>query len=238
MKIIKVPIYKILLEGKSLDEKLLSFSSDSSVISQDDSDVTKSITTKEVIERQKPKIIQWLFNYGFNPANSDVIEIVQFNEQPAININGDFNLANKGITRLPWQFLEINGSFNVSGNKLTTCKNLPIKVRGKMNINKNYIKSFKDLPTIFVGVSIEADHQKCKTYYPLTDKNARIYMDTHSEDELLKNRVKVILDEHVEYGKILSINESETCATVLIDGDETPKEYNTSLIYPMQKDLI
>ena len=208
----------------------------------DDKDDSKQIVDDDIIfatintDKLKPKILQWLMNYG---VNMNIIEVKTYYDGPGIYVTGDLDLSGKGITYLPYKFIDVAGSFNISNNKLTSCKNLPISVGGKMNINKNFIRSFEDLPTKRVGHSIEADHQKCKTLYPLTDANARIMIAEGSDESLRKNRVRVALEnENYAYGTILGLNESETAAKVLVDGEAEPIKVSVSMVYPLEKNLI
>ena len=205
----------------------------------DDKDDSKQIVDDDIIfatintDKLKPKILQWLMNYG---VNMNIIEVKTYYDGPGIYVTGDLDLSGKGITYLPYKFIDVAGSFNISNNKLTSCKNLPISVGGKMNINKNFIRSFEDLPTKRVGHSIEADHQKCKTLYPLTDANARIMIAEGSDESLRKNRVRVALEnENYAYGTILGLNESETAAKVLVDGEAEPIKVSVSMVYPLEK---
>lgn len=260
MKAIKIPEYKILKEGQNLDaiqnsiNERFSFEPydendgkqvvDGGLAEKfnfdfDDKDGGKQIVDNDIIfatintDKLKPKILQWLMNYG---VNMNIIEVKVYYDGPGIYVTGDLDLSGKGITYLPYKFIDVAGSFNISNNKLTSCKNLPISVGGKMNINKNFIRSFEDLPTKRIGHSIEADHQKCKTLYPLTDANARIMIAEGSDESLRKNRVRVALEnENYVYGTILGLNESETAAKVIVDGETNPMKVSVSMVYPLEK---
>ena len=237
IKIQSVPIedvVKIIKNHKidqptSLNEKLLSIRSTTVDNNKD------NLFNIQNLEKEKPKIIKWLLNYGVN-INKITIDI--YNGKPGIYVNGDLNMSGKGITFLPYKFVQVKGSFNISNNKLTSCKNLPDSVGGKLNINKNFIKSFEDLPTTHIGFSIEADHQKCKTLYPLTDENARIRIEKGSDESLRKNRVKVEINEEFQYGTIIDIDRTESMAKVVLDESNNIVVLSTADVYPLEKDLI
>jgi len=79
------------------------------------------------------------------------IENYVFNNDGSIDVDGDVNLMNKGLTKLPFKFGEVSGKFNCSHNLLTNLIGAPKKVIGNFWCSFNQLTNLKDAPKIVKG---------------------------------------------------------------------------------------
>ena len=59
------------------------------------------------------------------------------NTDESIDVDGNVNLYEKGLTKLPLKFGNVTGNFNCSYNQLTSLKGGPIKVGGEFYCSNN-----------------------------------------------------------------------------------------------------
>jgi len=69
----------------------------------------------------------------FNESKEDIHSICKkynitnytINDDNSINVDGDVNLYNKGLTKLPLKFRNVDGFFDCSHNKITSLEGSP-----------------------------------------------------------------------------------------------------------------
>ena len=84
------------------------------------------------------------------------------NDDGSIDVDGDVDLYNKGLTELPLIFNRVTGNFSCSLNNLTTLKGCPRWVGGDFNCHNNKLTSLEFSPDYVGGFF------SCK-YNDLTD---------------------------------------------------------------------
>ena len=72
------------------------------------------------------------------------------NSDGSIDVNGDVDLSEKGLTELPLVFNRVNGYFNCSYNKLTTLEGCPKWIGGWFSCHDNQLTSLEFSPD-YVG---------------------------------------------------------------------------------------
>jgi hypothetical protein len=83
-------------------------------------------------------------NYTINPDGS-------------IDVDGDVDLINKGLTELPLTFNKVTGYFDCDGNQLTSLKGSPKWVGRGFYCNRNQLTSLEFSPD-YVGVDFSCVH--------------------------------------------------------------------------------
>ncbi len=73
-------------------------------------------------------------NYTINPDHS-------------IDVDGDVDISNKGLTKLPLKFGKVSGYFNCTNNKLTNLKGMS-SVGGNFDFSGNNITSLEGMSSI------------------------------------------------------------------------------------------
>ena len=68
------------------------------------------------------------------------------NDDGSIDVMGDVNLWNKGLTELPLTFNKVSGYFDCAGNNLTTLKGSPRWVGGGFYCDNNQLTSLEFSP--------------------------------------------------------------------------------------------
>jgi hypothetical protein len=74
------------------------------------------------------------------------IENYTINSDGSIDVAGDVDLYDKGLTEIPLVFNKVTGYFSCTGNYLTTLKGSPKWVGGWFSCNKNQLTSLKGCP--------------------------------------------------------------------------------------------
>jgi hypothetical protein len=69
------------------------------------------------------------------------IENYTKNQDGSINVDGNVNINDMALTKIPIKFNIVNGSFNCSGNELTTLENSPREIKFDFNCFANNLKS-------------------------------------------------------------------------------------------------
>jgi hypothetical protein len=90
----------------------------------------ENFNKSEIVEICKKYSIE---NYTINPDGS-------------IDVNGDVNLRNVGLTKLPLKFNRISGSFTCSSNNLISLDGCPKEVGGGFYCNNNYLTRLDGCP--------------------------------------------------------------------------------------------
>jgi hypothetical protein len=74
------------------------------------------------------------------------IENYIINADGTIDVDGNVDLYNLGLTELPLKFREVTGDFDCSFNKLTTLEGAPKSVGGKFDCSYNNLTTLKGAP--------------------------------------------------------------------------------------------
>jgi hypothetical protein len=73
------------------------------------------------------------------------------NDDLSIDVDGNVNLYNKGLTKLPLKFNKVNGYFDCCYNKLTSLEGTPKEVTGKFDCSYNQLTSLEGAPNKVTG---------------------------------------------------------------------------------------
>ena len=99
-------------------------------------------------------------------SESEVAEICKkfgirnwYLERGLINVDGNVNLRNMGLTHIPLKFGEVTGYFSCSVNRLTSLDGCPIQVGGSFYCDWNNLTSLEGCP-IRVGSYFACDNNK------------------------------------------------------------------------------
>jgi hypothetical protein len=68
-----------------------------------------------------------------------------------VNVNGDVNLYNNRLTKLPLKFGEVTGDFRCNGNELTSLEGCPSSVGGNFYCGYNKLTSLEGCPSSVGG---------------------------------------------------------------------------------------
>ena len=91
------------------------------------------------------------------------IENYTINEDGSIDVEGNVNLVNMYLTKLPLNFRNVTGYFKCGNNHLTTLEGCPKSVGGVFSCYSNNLTSLKGCPE-FVGKSLDCRHNKITTF--------------------------------------------------------------------------
>jgi hypothetical protein len=79
-------------------------------------------------------------------CNKYGIENWMINSDGLVDVNGNVNLYNQGLTEIPLQFGRVTGDFYCDRNKLTTLKGTPHRVGGRFDCDDNRLTSLEFCP--------------------------------------------------------------------------------------------
>ena len=86
------------------------------------------------------------------------IEEYTINDDGSIDVDGDVDFINLGLTELPLKFNKVRGDFYCRGNNLTTLLGGPIEVGETFNCNYNNLTSLEFGPKIVGGRFLCSDN--------------------------------------------------------------------------------
>ena len=69
-----------------------------------------------------------------------------FNDDQSIDVNGNVNLSNRRLTKLPIKFRNVSGDFDLNNNELTSLDGCPETVGGYFSCNLNKLTSLEGSP--------------------------------------------------------------------------------------------
>jgi hypothetical protein len=101
-----------------------------------------------------------LFKYSdfLNESNEDIDSICKkwsiknyTIKDGLVNVDGDVDLYDKKLTKLPLKFGEVSGDFYCSYNQLTSLEGAPTRVGGNFTCSFNKLTSLEGAPTRVVG---------------------------------------------------------------------------------------
>ena len=111
------------------------------------------------------------------------IEKYTINDDGSIDVNGDVNLWNKGLTELPLTFNKVSGYFDCAGNNLTTLKGSPRWVGGGFYCDNNQLTSLEFSPD-YVGSAFFCGWNQLTDNYSETEIGGYFYT-TLKQDGLI-----------------------------------------------------
>ena len=106
----------------------------------------------------------------FNESIEDIDSICEkygiinytVNPDGTVDVDGNVDLSNRKLTRLPLKFGKVSGNFYCSYNKLTTLEGCPTEVGGSFLCNNNQLTTLKGGPKI-VGRNFVCYYNKLTT---------------------------------------------------------------------------
>lgn len=110
------------------------------------------------------------------------IDNYEIKDNLVVDVQGDVNLADKGIVEIPFKFGRIDGNFNISVNRLETLKNMPDYVGGDFNCSNNVLKSLEGCPQ-YIGGDLHATKNNIKSTKGIGDVVGSIDIDTSVKNE-------------------------------------------------------
>jgi hypothetical protein len=69
------------------------------------------------------------------------------NEDGTVDVDGDVELSDKGLKKLPLKFGRVTGHFSCNNNELTTLEGSPSRVGGYFICNSNELTTLKGGPS-------------------------------------------------------------------------------------------
>ena len=96
------------------------------------------------------------------------------NDDGSIDVAGNVNLWDKGLTELPLTFNKVSGNFDCGYNKLTTLKGSPSWIGGWFSCNSNRLPSLEFSPD-YVGGSFDCIWNKLTDNYCDTEIGGNFY---------------------------------------------------------------
>jgi hypothetical protein len=120
----------------------------------------------------------YIYNYSINPDGS-------------IDVDGDVNLFNRNLTKLPLKFNKVSGYFSCNNNKLTSLDGCPKEVGGEFYYGGNPISIIIYL--FNVNVPNLSEHVKIYLEYQ------EIYNFLRKDCKIVKHRLIEALRDFNEY---------------------------------------
>lgn len=68
------------------------------------------------------------------------------NTDRSIDVDGDVNLKNRNLSKIPLNFRKVSGNFNISGNRLKSLEGCPDEIGGYFHVKYNPIKNLDNCP--------------------------------------------------------------------------------------------
>jgi hypothetical protein len=107
------------------------------------------------------------YNQFINESNQDIhfickeygIKNYSINDDGSVDVDGDVDLSDKGLTKLPLKFRKVSGDFNCDNNQLTSLEGCPQKVGRDFYCSNNKLTSLEGSPQS-VGGSFYCDDNK------------------------------------------------------------------------------
>jgi len=105
----------------------------------------ESIYNSILLETQNPN------NIDLNLLKKCVDGTYTINDDGSIDVNGDVNLNNKKLAKIPFKFRNVSGGFYCHRNRLTSLEGAPNTVGGNFCCNDNQLTSLKGAPNTVGG---------------------------------------------------------------------------------------
>ena len=105
----------------------------------------ESIYNSILLETQNPN------NIDLNLLKKCVDGTYTINDDGSIDVNGDVNLNNKKLAKIPFKFRNVSGSFCCNDNRLTSLEGSPNTVGGYFYCYNNQLTSLEGAPNTVGG---------------------------------------------------------------------------------------
>ena len=105
----------------------------------------ESIYNSILLEAQNPN------NIDLNLLKKCVDGTYTINDDGSIDVNGDVNLNNKKLAKIPFKFRNVSGGFYCHRNRLTSLEGAPNTVGGNFCCNDNRLTSLEGSPNTVGG---------------------------------------------------------------------------------------
>ena len=111
------------------------------------------------------------------------------NQDGSIDVDGDVNLRENDLSKLPFKFGKVNGSFNCSANQLISLKGCPVKVGSGFACASNKLTTLIGGPKIIVYGIYNCERNKLTDVYGFPEQynhnfNAHIYLADNPVNEI------------------------------------------------------
>lgn len=122
---------------------------------------------------------------GFCEAFNIVDYII--NTDLSLDVDGDVNISNVGLSEIPFKFNNVTGDFNCACNHFTDMFNGPKYVGGFYVVAYNELESFEHFP-LTVGKSVIAYENEFDLVNSLPDVEYDIVLDKEVEARIIKSQ--------------------------------------------------
>ena len=116
------------------------------------------------------------------------------NDDGSIDVNGNVNLSDKGLTELPLVFNRVTGWFNCDFNQLTTLKGSPRWVGGWFSCSNNQLTSLEFSPE-YVGDDLFCSNNKLTDNYCETEIGGSFYTSLKQDGLIMSNNRTINYNE-------------------------------------------
>lgn len=145
------------------------------------------------------------------------IKNYKINDDMSIDVDGDVNISNRGLTRLPLQFNYVNGDFDCSSNNLTNLNKINIECY-KFDCSHNNITTLKG--SIIRAAEFYFNNNKIKSFEgcELSDENNRPYFFDCSHNKIKSLEgfpFDDVPDFNCSYNRLTSLNGCPTSGEYL-----------------------
>ena len=103
--------------------------------------------------------VDTLNNINLELLKECVIGTYTINEDGSIDVEGDVNLGNKDLTKIPFKFRNVSGDFHCYNSQLTSLEGSPDIVGGIFDCGYNNLTSLEYAPN-FVGDVFRCDYNE------------------------------------------------------------------------------
>jgi hypothetical protein len=151
--------------------------------------------------------LKYLRKYVLFESNTEIDSICQkygiqdytINGDGTVDVDGDVDLSERNLSKLPLKFGRVTGNFNCQNNKLTTLEGCPREVSGDFYCNNNQITIIKG-ELEFVKVPPNIENNPIQEVYQLfsTFKSFQDSLDYNyfrSPNQIVKNRFEEACEE-------------------------------------------
>ena len=97
------------------------------------------------------------------------IENYTINEDSTVDVDGNVDLYDKRLTKLPLKFGKVSGNFSCSFNQLKSLEGAPLSVGGGFNCRFNQLKSLSGAP-LSVGGNFSCSYNQLKSLDGISGK--------------------------------------------------------------------
>lgn len=155
-------------------------------------------------------------NEGLKDLESELekfgIQNYTINEDGTIDVNGDVNIDDMTLSRIPFKFGKVTGDFDCSGNKLESLEGSPYEVGGAFFCYHNRLKSLIGSPTD-VGDDFNCAYNNLISLEGMpievgNNFNCRYNANLREFNSISNIEGKIWCDRHVDTSKFLGYSKS------------------------------